>query len=349
MAARLLHLVWSLVTVAVLVTGTPVHAANDLIESDSEESSFFRIGTSPVGESHFLIGGILANAISNPVGSRECAKGGSCGVAGLIAAAQSTGGSLDNLAGLQSGSLNAALVQANIALDAYQGTGLFKGKPPMTDLRVLAFLYDDSVQIITRREARIKTMAELKNRRIAVGEEKSDVFYTATALLKAAGIGPKNARFVTLPIDQALVALGQGDLDAVFAIDGYPMRSVALFNEKIAVSLVPVTETVWSAIQTTPPSFFPDQIVEGTYQGIDYSVESVRVGVYLMGTSAMSDTLACGIAQALYHPSTRSVLANAHWRGKAVFPDEVRDIPPIPPHAGLAGCLIENSTRRTTQ
>ncbi len=345
MTKRLLHVMRNLLIVVMAIMGNGALAADEVVEPDSDQTSFFRIGTSPAGESHFLIGGILANAISNPIGSRACAKGGSCGVPGLIAAAQSTGGSIDNLTGLQTGALDAALVQADLGIDAFQGTGFFKGKPPMAGLRTLAFLYNDTVQVVIRKESGLRNLIDLKGRRISIGEKNSDVFHTAAALLNSVGISDKNTRFFTMPVDQAIIALEQADLDAVFLVEGYPVRAIALLNEKIGLSLLPISDKEWYIFQKSMPCFTRSFIPGGTYAGIDEPVDSIQIGVYLMGMDTMNDELVCGIAQALHHPSTRSVLENAHWRGKAVFPDnEINDFP-IPPYAALARC----STKKTAQ
>jgi TRAP-type uncharacterized transport system substrate-binding protein len=65
--------------------------------SSAQEMKFFRIGTGGAGGIYFPIGGIIANAISNPPGSRACDKGGNCGVPGLVAMAQSTNASAHNV------------------------------------------------------------------------------------------------------------------------------------------------------------------------------------------------------------------------------------------------------------
>ena len=66
--------------------------------------SFFRIGTGSTGGTYYPVGGVIAGAISNPPGSRPCERGGSCGVPGLIAVAQSTSGSVENAAAISTGS-----------------------------------------------------------------------------------------------------------------------------------------------------------------------------------------------------------------------------------------------------
>src|ERR1700732_3427267 len=58
---------------------------------------FFRIGTAAPGGSFFEIGGVVAGAISGPAAGPACGYGGSCGVPGLVAVAQATPGSLENL------------------------------------------------------------------------------------------------------------------------------------------------------------------------------------------------------------------------------------------------------------
>ena len=63
-----------------------------LATSNAQEMKFWRIGTGGAGGTYFPIGGLIANAISNPPGSRPCDKGGSCGVPGLVAIAAALSG-----------------------------------------------------------------------------------------------------------------------------------------------------------------------------------------------------------------------------------------------------------------
>ena len=58
----------------------------------AQDITFFRIGTGGTAGTYFPIGGLIANAISNPPGSRSCAEGGSCGVPGLVATAVASNG-----------------------------------------------------------------------------------------------------------------------------------------------------------------------------------------------------------------------------------------------------------------
>src|SRR4029434_6912495 len=99
-----------------------------------DETRFFRIGTGPTTGNYFTIGGIIANAISNPPGSRPCDKGGSCGVPGLIAIAQTTQGSVQNVELIADQTLDSGLCQSDVAYWAYSGTGMYSGGAPFDGL-----------------------------------------------------------------------------------------------------------------------------------------------------------------------------------------------------------------------
>ena len=78
----------------------------------AEHMKFWRIGTGGAGGTYFPIGGLIANAISNPPGSRPCDKGGACGVKNLVAIAVSTNASVANMNAIQAGQLDAGLAGA---------------------------------------------------------------------------------------------------------------------------------------------------------------------------------------------------------------------------------------------
>ncbi len=75
--------------------------------AQAQDMTFFRIGTGGAGGTYYPIGGLIANAISNPPGSRACDKGGSCGVPGLVAIAVSTNASVANMNAIHAGQLDA--------------------------------------------------------------------------------------------------------------------------------------------------------------------------------------------------------------------------------------------------
>ena len=98
----------------------------------AEKVTYFRIGTGATGGTYFPIGTIIANAISRPPDAAPCERGGSCGVPGLIAVAQTTHGSVQNVKGIAGGGLDSGLVQADIAWWAWKGRRQFRAAGPAT-------------------------------------------------------------------------------------------------------------------------------------------------------------------------------------------------------------------------
>jgi uncharacterized protein len=116
------------------------------------QQAFFRIGTGGTGGTYYPIGGLIANAISGQDGGR--------GVAGLVSTAVASNGSVANINAIQGGSSESGFTQSDVAYWAYTGTGLYEGKPKVQDLRVIATLYPETVHIVARKDANIKSVAE---------------------------------------------------------------------------------------------------------------------------------------------------------------------------------------------
>ena len=150
---------------------------------------YHRIGTGSTVGTYFPIGGIIASAVSKPPGSRDCAAGGSCGVLGLIAVAQSTRGSVENVMGIAEGTLESGLSQADISYWAYNGKGAFAKTGPIKKLRAVANLFPEAVHVVVRRNAGIETLADLRGKRVSLDREGSGTRVDALLILEAFGLG----------------------------------------------------------------------------------------------------------------------------------------------------------------
>src|SRR6202171_4119615 len=91
----------------------------------AQEPRFFRIGTAATGGSFFEVGGLVAGAISGPAGGPPRERGGSCGVRGLVAVAQATPGSVENLRLVDAGQIESGFAQGDLAGWAYNGVNMF--------------------------------------------------------------------------------------------------------------------------------------------------------------------------------------------------------------------------------
>ncbi|RMD63543.1 MAG: TAXI family TRAP transporter solute-binding subunit [Alphaproteobacteria bacterium] len=310
------------------------------VPASAEDIFFFRIGTGSTGGTYFPVGGIIASAISKPPGSRECEAGGSCGVPGLIAVAQSTEGSVANILGIADGTLESGFSQADITYWAYKGEGIFKDRGPITGLRTIANLFPESVHIVVRRNAGIHSVADLRGKRVSIDREGSGTRVDALLILKAYGLTLKDIEAVSVASGDAADMLREGTLDAFIMVVGTPGKAVADLAEDSLIDLVPVTGPPAERLMQTYPFFSRDRIRAGTYFNVA-ETETVSVGAQWLVSARMPESLIYGITRALWHPNTRRLLDSGHPKGKQITLASALDGLVVPLHPGARRYYLE--------
>lgn len=301
--------------------------------SQAEEIRYFSIGTAGVGGTYFPLAGTIANAVSNPPGSRACEDGGSCGVPGLVAVAQSSDGSVANIGAIIEGRLDSGFSQSDVAYWAYSGTGSFEGQEPMRDLRVIAALYPEHVHLVASRTSGIASVSDLKGKRVSLDELASGTYADAKLILEAFSLSEGDMTVAHLKIGPAADALRAGELDAVFFVGGYPVRTLAELAADAEFVLVPVSGPEIDAMLVDYSFFAPDSIPDDAYEGLG-GVETVAVGAQWLTSAAEDEDLIFAITQALWNANTRHLLDVGHAKGRSVTLDTALDGIGIPLHRG---------------
>ena len=310
-----------------------VLAATIAASAVAQGSQFFRIGTGSTGGTYFPIGAILASAISNPPGSRECDRGGSCGVPGLIAVAQSTNGSVENVRSIGAGLLESGLSQADVAFWAYHGRHTFAQTGPIKNLRAIANLYPEMVHIVVRRDAGILTVRELKGKRVSLDREGSGTLVDALVILEAYGLKLEDLTVEHLEPGPAADRLREGTLDAFFFVAGVPASAVNDLASSVPIGLVPITGPEADRLRQTYPFFTANYIPASVYPGV-YSTPTVSVGAQWLVSAEIPDDTIYGVTRALWHPSTQALLEAGHPQGKHIQRETALDGIAIPLHPG---------------
>ena len=299
-----------------------------------EELRYFRIGTAATTGTYFQIGGVIANALSKPPGSRDCDRGGSCGVPGLVAVAQATQGSVENVDAVANGRLESALAQSDVAYWAYSATGLFKGKPALTKLRAVAALFPESVHVVVRADGPIHSLKDLKGKRVGLGEKESGTLVDARLILDAAGLAEKDLKPDYSRLAVAAAALDHGDLDAFFLFGGYPVPAIAELATTVPVRLVPIGDDVADRLMKKYRFFARDTIPGGTYNGIDQATPTIGMRSLLIVSSDLPDDLVYSITKALWSDPTRRLLDQGHPMGHRIRIATALDGVLLPLHPG---------------
>jgi len=310
-------------------------AAEQAAAVDSD-MRFFRIGTGSTAGTYFPIGGLLAAAISNPPGSHPCEEGGACGVPGLIAVAQSTEGSVDNVRRIAAGTLESAPCQADVAHWAATGEGRFNASGPVADLRVIASLYPELLHLAARRGAGIRHPADLAGKRVSLDREGSGTRVDALLLLEAFGVRVDSFEEVPLAAGQAAEALRKGELDAFFLVAGAPVGVMQELAEQQLVELVPLAGEEMTKLTERYPFLMLDAIPAGTYQNLSVT-PTLSVSALWVVSATVDTDLVRAITATLWNAATRILLDAGHPRAQQILLENaLKGIGEPPLHPGAA-------------
>jgi len=333
-----------LLAAALLVTAVAAAAT-------APEARFFRIGTAATGGSFFEIGGIVAGAISGPTGGPPCGHGGNCGVPGLVAVAQATPGSIENLRMINSGQIESGFAQADLAGWAYHGSKIFAEAGPQRRLRTIASLFPEAAHLVVRADSPIHKIADLKGKRISLGESGSGTAADAAVFLATAGFKEKDVTRKFLRPGPAAEELKSGEIDAFFLVGGYPIPAIRDVAATTPVRLVSFDEHLLDRVKKDFPFYHRAVIPAGTYPSID--TETVTLGffaLWLVNADTDSD-LVYAITQSLWNQGTRRLLDGLDPLGKKITLDQALNGVSVPLHDGAArfyqerGLPVENAPR----
>jgi hypothetical protein len=300
----------------------------------AQDIKFFRIGTGGTAGTYYPIGGLIANAISNPPGSRECDKGGSCGVPGLVATAVASNGSVANINGITSGQMESGFTQSDVAYWAYTGTGVYEGKPKVADLRLIGNLYPETIHLVARKGSGIAKVADLKGKRVSLDEPGSGTLVDARIILGAFGITEKDIKAEYLKPNQAGDKIRDGGLDAFFFVGGYPTGAISeLASAGGGIDLIPVAGPEIDKMRAQYAFFAPDTIPANTYKGIG-EVKTIAVGAQWVTSAKQPDALIYEVTKAMWNDNTRKLLDAGHAKGKVIQLSSATAGAGIPFHPG---------------
>ncbi|PUE62724.1 immunogenic protein [Limnohabitans sp. 2KL-17] len=285
-----------------------------------QAQQFFRIGTGGTAGTYYPVGGMIANAVSQP--------------GKIVATAQATNGSVANVNGVAGGAMESGFSQSDVATWAYTGTGVYEGKPKVSDLRMIANLYPESIHLVVKKGSGIKSVADLKGKRVALDEPGSGTLVNARIVLAAYGVKESDIKPEYIKPNQAGDKLKDGALDAFFFVGGAPAGAIAeLASSGAGIELVSLAGPQADALRKTNPYLAVDTIAAGTYKDVP-AVQTMAMGAQWV-TSAKADTeTVYQITKALYGKAAQDTLAAGHAKGKFITKENAVKGVGIPFHPG---------------
>ena len=243
---------------------------------------------------------------------------------------QSTKASVENLNLLQSGRGEIAFTLGDSLADAWKGNAEVGFKSKLDKLRTVAAIYPNYIQIAALKDAGIKTLADLKGKRLAVGAPKSGTELNARAILGAAGMAYSDLGKVEyLPFAESVELMKNRQLDATLISAGLGVSSIRDLCASVDCVIVEIPKEVVAKVGTPYASAV---IPGGTYKGNDSDVNAAIVPNYLVTREGLTDDQVYQMTKTLF--DNLSSLQAAHAAAKDISLDKAGKNPPVPLHPG---------------
>ena len=245
--------------------------------------------------------------------------------------AQVTKASAENLNLLQAGRGELALALADSVSDAWKGEAEAGFPKKLDKLRGLSGTYNNYIQIVANADSGIKTLADLKGKRISVGAAKSGTELNARAIFKAAGLAYSDmAKVEYLPFGESVELMKNRQLDATLQSAGLGVASIRDLATAVKIVVIPVPADVVAKVGDA--AYQASVIPANTYTGQTEAVATAAIPNFLVTHSGVSDDVAYRMAKAMY--DNIDTLYAAHNAAKVIKRENAIKGMPVPLHPG---------------
>ncbi|MBP5469489.1 MAG: TAXI family TRAP transporter solute-binding subunit, partial [Candidatus Riflebacteria bacterium] len=207
----------------------------------------YSMGTASVNGTYYPLG----NAISRLIGKK---------LKNMVVIAEPTPGSMANVEYLRKKRIDLALMQSDVAWIAHEGT--FK------DLRVLASLYSEKIQIVVRADSKIFELKDLKGKKIAIGEKESGSAAGATDILNNAGLkNGSDYEIIYERFTKSTDSLCDGYVDAIYYVGAVPPDGLIRLSNRVPIRLIEIPPEIVHKLTTMYPYYSAEKIGAEAYKG----------------------------------------------------------------------------------
>lgn len=254
--------------------------------SGATKRDFVLIGTGSMTGIYYSIGGgVCKFIVSGYAGLNPLKK--------LVCSTSSTAGSVYNLNSMRRGVMDIGAAQSDVGYYAYSGNGIYEGVPPMSDLRLLAYLHKEHFTIAVRKDSGIKTIDDIKGKRVNIGAPGTGVRNAMMTLFKVKGWTQKDFLVTSdLKSSEQVQALCDGKLDVISDFIGHPnaaMQEAVATCDAITLSFD--RDFVRELIKEYP--YYHKGLIPGnTYANNPNDTHTISVRASMYATTSLSDEMA---------------------------------------------------------
>jgi uncharacterized protein len=283
-----------LATVASAATALAILASPSTVLAKTQIS----IGSCPVGCTAYTWSAGIADVINKNVKDVQVT-------------AEETKGYVANVKLLSKGDLEASMATTLSSYGAYKATGIYKGGKPGQILSWLS-IAPVAMHVITIDGGPVKTLADLKGKRVGMGQPGGVSMLDADAMMGQLGLTPdKDFKAFRVRLGNMANMLSDGNLDAALWNGSFPLPPVIKLGAKHKVKLLPISDAFYGALSKKYPPYARLSIPAGTYKGIDKATPTYGLGNALV--------ISAKVPEALVYNMTKAIMTNLD-RLKGVHP-----------------------------
>jgi TRAP transporter TAXI family solute receptor len=248
------------------------------------------IGTGSVTGVYYPAGGSICRLVNR--GRKEH---------GIRCYVDPTAGSIYNINALRDGDINFGIVQSDWQYKAYHGYPVFADKQPFTNLRSVFSLHSEMFTLAVTKESNIKTFADLKGKRVDIGDAGSGMRATMQELMSLHHWTTATfAKISELKPAEAVQALCAKKIDAMVFTAGHPNGLIQEITANCGAKLIPVEGKEVDTLLANNPYYTPSAIPGGMYKGNPQNISTFGVKSTLVTTAEMSDDLVYELTRSVF-------------------------------------------------
>lgn len=283
----------------------------------TKKGNNYTLATGGTSGTYYPFGGAIANIWNTSI-------------EGMNVTAQATGASAENLRLISKGEAEFAIVQNDVMDYAYNGTDMFDSA--LGNLATIGTLYPEVVQIAASKSSGITGVADLRGKRVSIGDAGSGVEFNAKQILEGYGLTFDDIQKHNLSFKESSDGIQNGTLDACFVTAGVPNSALQELAFTAGLVLIPVTGAEADAVVNSHNFYTKTVIPAGTYYGTDTDIEALAIRATLAVGADISERTVYDMTKALFEHLEE--LGVAHAKGKEVSAREAVTGVSVPFHPG---------------
>ena len=290
------------------------------------------MGTGGTAGTYYGYGGILGSQIKTSTG--------------ITVNVVSTDGSKANILGIDAGNYQLGTVQSDVMAYGWDGSRSFEQEGALDSFRVIGGLYAEAVQLVTM-DSSIKSVADLKGKKVSIGAAGSGVYFNAVDILAAAGLSEKDIQPQYQSFADSADALKDGKIEAAFIVAGAPTPAIQELCTTTSAKLVPIDGDVAKKLMESSPYYTTYKVPAGTYDGQEKEVTTVTVKATLIVSASASEDDVYNITKSIF--DNIDAITAAHAKGAELSIENATDGITVPFHAGAAKYFKEKGVTVETK